>query len=557
IDGTRYYCLFDDAMISMTYARTLAQGHGLVWYPGADRVEGFTNLLWTLYMAALHLTGLPNRLMSLLVQLSALALLALNLFLVYRLAQRLAPRPLAEPETDTVPVFPALAVLFVAFYQPILMWSLQGMEVAALAPLVTGCLLLATRLTAAQPGSPQPVTGQPDAGQPDAAEPANPPVARAARPRPLTLLYFLLGLGTLIRPDAAVVLIAISLFLIVTDRDRRLQHIIFLAATALLFLGGQTVFRIIYYHDLFPNTYYLKMTGYPVFLRLTRGLFALVSTAWNINWLLCLLPFGLLLLKPSREIKLILWVFLAQAAYSVYAGGDAWEWTGGTNRYLVIAMPAFLTLLALALTALGRAIAHCSSLLQPGSRSHRPLTLLAVLLLLAVTVDLSMPSNLRPGQEWPLLTPPLYRQENESLTRQALLVRQVTTPEASVGVIWAGVIPYFSERPVVDLFGKSDRHIARLAVQPVSGRRRFWAFYPGHMKSDMPYTLTQQRPDFIPLLFDDLVSAAGKQLPRDYASAEVMSQRMWWRKSSPYVRTDVLRRLAAGPTVTRSAATAQ
>lgn len=314
-------------------------------------------------------------------------------------------------------------------------------------------------------------------------------------------------------------------------------------ATALIFLGGQTLFRVIYYHDLFPNTYYLKMTGYPVFLRMTRGLFGLVSAVWNTNWLLCLLPFGLLLARPTREIKLILWVFLAQCAYSVYAGGDAWEWTGGTNRYLVIVMPAFLTLLALALTALTRAVIT-SSPLPATSRWHRLLPLVALLLVVGATVDLSMPSDLRPGQEWPLLTPPLYRQENESLARQALVIQQATTPQARIGVIWAGVIPYFSERPAVDLFGKSDRHIAHLIVKPVPGRRRFLAFYPGHMKWDMPYTLSQQRPDLTPLLFDHMVQVAGKQLERDYDSAMVLSQRMWWRRSSPHVRADVLRSLA-------------
>ena len=43
--------LQDDAFISFRYARNLATGHGLVWNPG-ERVEGYTNFLWTLLMAA-------------------------------------------------------------------------------------------------------------------------------------------------------------------------------------------------------------------------------------------------------------------------------------------------------------------------------------------------------------------------------------------------------------------------------------------------------------------------------------------------------------------------
>ena len=55
IDGQRYFSLLDDSMISMRYARNLAQGYGLVWNPGGPRVEGYTNPLWTVYMSLFHL----------------------------------------------------------------------------------------------------------------------------------------------------------------------------------------------------------------------------------------------------------------------------------------------------------------------------------------------------------------------------------------------------------------------------------------------------------------------------------------------------------------------
>ena len=44
--------LNDDAYISFRYARNLLEGHGLVFNPG-ERVEGYTNLLWVLELAAL------------------------------------------------------------------------------------------------------------------------------------------------------------------------------------------------------------------------------------------------------------------------------------------------------------------------------------------------------------------------------------------------------------------------------------------------------------------------------------------------------------------------
>src|SRR5205085_9529171 len=65
IDGHRYFCLFDDEMVSMRYAQNLASGNGLVWNPG-EKVEGFTNPLWVLLMAFFHLFGIAASRISLL-----------------------------------------------------------------------------------------------------------------------------------------------------------------------------------------------------------------------------------------------------------------------------------------------------------------------------------------------------------------------------------------------------------------------------------------------------------------------------------------------------------
>src|SRR3972149_4573235 len=41
--------VLDDAFISFQYARNLVEGHGLTWFD--SRVEGYTNFLWTLWIA--------------------------------------------------------------------------------------------------------------------------------------------------------------------------------------------------------------------------------------------------------------------------------------------------------------------------------------------------------------------------------------------------------------------------------------------------------------------------------------------------------------------------
>src|SRR5512143_1762614 len=86
IDGARYYVLFDDAMISMRYAYNLAHGNGLVWNVG-QRVEGFTNPLWVVYMALIHLLPLPLSQMGLPVQITGAILLGVNLYFVRRIVE--------------------------------------------------------------------------------------------------------------------------------------------------------------------------------------------------------------------------------------------------------------------------------------------------------------------------------------------------------------------------------------------------------------------------------------------------------------------------------------
>ena len=54
-----YQFLTDDAYISFRYADNFARGDGLVFNPGGERVEGYTNFLWVLLLAGGRLAGIP------------------------------------------------------------------------------------------------------------------------------------------------------------------------------------------------------------------------------------------------------------------------------------------------------------------------------------------------------------------------------------------------------------------------------------------------------------------------------------------------------------------
>src|SRR5262249_25955425 len=122
VDGTRYWLLDDDMMISMRYARNLAEGHGLVWNPG-ERVEGYTNFLWTLVMAALHLTRVPDAQMALLVRGTGFALLAGTFWLGLRMVRVFAPRSYVATPLFTVSMIMCVDVVH---------WSVWGFETSLL-----------------------------------------------------------------------------------------------------------------------------------------------------------------------------------------------------------------------------------------------------------------------------------------------------------------------------------------------------------------------------------------------------------------------------------------
>src|SRR5215218_10102939 len=87
IDGRRYFCLFDDAMISMRYAWNLSHGLGPVWNPG-EYVEGYTDPLMVLLMS------LPTLVFDkvdavLAVQISGIVFMLVNAYLVMSIAEHL------------------------------------------------------------------------------------------------------------------------------------------------------------------------------------------------------------------------------------------------------------------------------------------------------------------------------------------------------------------------------------------------------------------------------------------------------------------------------------
>ena len=96
-----------------------------------------------------------------------------------------------------------------------------------------------------------------------------------------------------------------------------------------------------------------------------------------------------------------------------------------------------------------------------------------------------------------LVEPPLENRSDQANVRAALALRADTRDGALVAVTWAGAIPYFSERPAIDLLGKMDPRIAHEPMHQWSDSRIWSRFYPGHLKWDYEYSIRELKPDVI------------------------------------------------------------
>jgi arabinofuranosyltransferase len=208
----------DDAFISLRYARNLTAGYGLVFNPG-ERVEGFTNLSWTLLEALWLALGLPAlEIMRLVGGAAALALVVLVWVEAGGASFGTSPgRSLAA----------ALAALLLASNATLAVWSAAGLEEAFFTLLVFGGYRAFVRHR-------------------DASASVLWLLATATRPE--GALAF--GLGVVVRGSA---------LLLARKRPSRAE--LGWGALYVAGLAALEAFRLAYYGSAVPNTFYVKGTA--------------------------------------------------------------------------------------------------------------------------------------------------------------------------------------------------------------------------------------------------------------------------------------------------------
>ena len=323
--------LTDDVFISVRYAQNLVRGAGLVYNAG-ERVEGYTNFLWTLLLAPPIAAGWP--VIGWIKVMNALWAVAAGLLTV-RLASIVA-RDGGEEASRVWTVLPGAVCLATV---PFVLSAAEGLETM----MFTALLLLTVSATW------------------EARDDERVPRAALA----------LVALG-LTRPDGWAYLpgLVLAAFL----RRRSPAWILRAVLVAVAGLAAHEIFRLAYYGDLVPNTLRAKSAG-TAFL-LDRGWsqlrqFAGVTGGWA--WLLALVPLAFARARAGAAALLV--AVVLRLAFHVWSGGP---WMG-RGRFLAPILPILLVLVSWGIVlvlrrgprlALGLAVAT-ALVLFPGWREER------------------------------------------------------------------------------------------------------------------------------------------------------------------------------------------
>jgi hypothetical protein len=231
------------------------------------------------------------------------------------------------------------------------------------------------------------------------------------------------------------------------------------------------------------------MTGYPIINRITRGIYV---TLQEMNLAILVIPFVYVFLAKNKKAFILVILFTTQILYSIYVGGDAWEFFGGANRYIAIAMPLFFVCLISAVYAVRKIVMKENSI-YAGKYSS-----VEIFILLFLFLSLNAGSDNMLLYATGLKTFPTVG-ENINQIYMAKSLSKITKPNEKIAIVMAGVTPYFlPDRRFVDLLGKSDKVIAHgisYTDEKEKGLKQYISYRPGHMKWNYPYVVSELRPD--------------------------------------------------------------
>ena len=409
-----WFFLGDDCFISFRYARHLADGEGLVWNPG-ERVEGYTNFLWVLFMAGSLRAGIPPEISSVALGVASGAglLAALLLFSARRWGR-----------DEWLIWLPPLAL---ASSRSFAAWCSGGLETMFFT--FTLFLAFATYLRERREGAPIPVAS--------------------------ALLF---AAATLTRPDGGLFALVAGLFFLgeILLRRRALRAGLAWVAPYALIVGAHLLWRHAYYGYWLPNSFYAKVPG--AWWEQGWRYLSLFAEDYRVQWFL---PLALVALLFGRRFVHVLFaaaigLFLL---YLLYVGGDRFEF-----RFLVVIFPYLYWLIAdgIRLTA---AWAGRGGAGRPAKIAFAAVAAAALLLTTCLGSWREESGGIRHGVAGiEHIRDYAARRAASGKLLRGLIDAGELPGDLVLCVGGAGALPYYTDWPTVDMRGINDVTVARVPV---------------------------------------------------------------------------------------------
>lgn len=395
----------DDAYISYRYARNLARGLGLVYNAG-ERIEGYTNFLWTLLLAGGIRAGLdPDIVAKILGALSAFGALGFT----YLLAERFKP----------FEVLPCIATWLLASSIVFSGYAVFGLETSFFVFLIlAGSWLFFRESDAVSLAS------------------KSPPGDRRPFHRALPLSGLVFGLAGITRPEAPMYIGVLMLFL--GRRFFSAQNIL-RGVLFVLPVAAHVLWRRSYYGAWLPNTLSAK----------TGDLSAQINWGWDyfqryavtVGPVLYLAIFGVVLGYVARRREVLAFAVIASlvAGYITLVGGD---WMP-VFRFASPFEPFAFLLVDLAARDIVDRRSRIATLAMAG---------------FAIVAIAFRAGSLESGRRTILSEDRVWRQRTEGTSRWLLEHNKPGT--LALGDI--GYIGYVTDYPILDLLGLVDPVISKL-----------------------------------------------------------------------------------------------
>jgi hypothetical protein len=291
------------------------------------------------------------------------------------------------------------------------------------------------------------------------------------------LTGLVLGLAYLTRPEAVLwagCFVALDIVWVLIKREKASECVRAVAKYGCIFaliILIHVAWRLSYYGEWLPNTYYVKSTNNWVW-----G----VKNTWSFLLATGFLPVIAACVGPPMLRKK--WaagmstIIVIVSIYNLRMGGD-YIFTG---RFLVPLLP-------LSFIIIQELIRFCIS----GQEEFPSIALSKKSVLLIFPAAFLLLYILGGVREWPRARGTMLEVEQQTAYNQwmANCIETRTRPTDTIAIVAAGVVPYYAERTFIDMLGLNDSHIAHNGT---TDRECFI----GHQKTDTDYIL-DRRPEFI------------------------------------------------------------